>query len=117
MHDASPARHNLAPAQIGHCESCAELGRLNARICRTCQARFGRRIAELIARARRDADFASRCLAAMGPEARAALLEILERPHREPAARSTAAALRPGLRKCESKPNPRLHVVRSTRSA
>ena len=54
--------------RIGRCEVCDRSGRLNARICFTCQERFGRRVAELLARFRREPEFADACMAQISNE-------------------------------------------------
>jgi len=79
--------------RIGRCEACSHSGVLNARICRRCESSYGRRNAELLARARREPDFARACYLEMGPSERVEFLDLLSRAsgdHRSPTPASTS---------------------------
>ena len=86
-------------ARIGGCSVCDRSGLLNARICRSCEARYGRRTAELFARARQDRRFAEACLQRLGERERLEFLEILRLPPDAPDG-LRGHGVRPGLRKC-----------------
>ena len=82
-----------APIKMGACACCAKPGRLNARICRRCEGEYGRRIAELIARARKEPAFALALVEKLGGLDIEPLKEIL-------ALQLPTRAERPGLAKC-----------------
>ena len=88
--------------RIGSCQVCDKSGLLNARICRSCERKHGRRIAELLARARRDPDFARSCYLALEDNRRADFLRFF--------ATQELHKMGPGLRKCEPF-KPMLRVV------
>lgn len=88
----------FAPTRIGVCGVCALRGVLNARICRACEQEYGRRTAELLARARQDQVFAQACLARMTGDQRSTFIAVLGVPARR------GHGLGPGLRKCSVRP-------------
>lgn len=65
---------------FGECNVCGASGRLNARICSSCEEVLGRRTAELVARARSDHDFAVECFSAMNALAQRRFVTMLGDP-------------------------------------
>lgn len=65
---------------LGRCDCCSEMGHLEQRVCPSCVAAYGERMARLMGRARGDAAFAEACAARMSAEARAAFHRFLHAP-------------------------------------
>lgn len=65
---------------LGRCDCCSEMAQLELRVCPSCVATYGERMALLIGRARVDAAFADACAARMSAEARESFLRFLHKP-------------------------------------
>ena len=94
--------------RIGECRCCLQAKQISAGLCVECVDRLGARAAALVARARRDSEFASRCMKSMSAEG-AALFAVecgfeLVKLWKHGA--------HPGLRKCGRERAP-LHLVHS----
>ena len=70
-------RTNLPVTAIGRCAACLSMAAVEHQICHRCRRRFGDRFAVLIARVRREPDFARACFERVGPEHRDRFLAAL----------------------------------------
>ncbi len=77
------------------CRLCAEPSAPEASVCVGCERLYGPRVARLLARAERDRDFASACLAHLAPPLRERFASLLAQRYFLPGADTK---LRPGLR-------------------
>ena len=102
--------------RIGCCQTCGHSGVLNARICRRCEQNYGRRNAELLARARREPEFARACYLEMGPGERAEFVNLLGRASLDIVNPQLLRGLGPSIAKCRSGGTPRLRLVNAAGS-